>query len=250
MRGVCNRTVCPGLTLEFNDQRRHRFNEPRGLQGFLEADGPDTSETLVIDGTSGDVGVELVARWHAHPWSAIESFANIERATEGGAHVRGLMAGLTRGLRAAAPMACRKRTARQLSRVITEGLNAVVCVCLKDPTYGGPTRGKLMTKAAESAVKACVADAFASFLQREKALLERFISAFAGEFWGNTPSTAPPAATPPESPPVAPPPESMSDGAASDQTQAAAGAVGGYVVIEIARQAAQRQAANQSYKPQ
>jgi DNA gyrase/topoisomerase IV subunit B len=169
--------LLPGLTLEFHDSQRHRFHQLDGLQGFLQANKPGTSETLLVDGSIGEIRVEAAARWHAYPWSTIESFANIERTTEGGTHVRGMLAGLAQGLRTAAPDACRHNRSKQLENVISQGLDAVVCIRLNDPKYGGPTRNRLVTPAAETAVKKCVSKAFATFVREHQSLLQRFVAA-------------------------------------------------------------------------
>jgi DNA gyrase subunit B len=125
----------------------------------------------------GDIQVEVAARWHTYSWSKVESFANIERTTDGGTHVRGMLAGLIRGLRKTAPDACRGKKAKQLREAVSEGLDAVVCVRLNNPTYDGPMKSILATPAVEKAVRDCVSNVFAEFLQTEKGLLKHILSA-------------------------------------------------------------------------
>ncbi|MGC4090515.1 MAG: ATP-binding protein [Polyangiaceae bacterium] len=168
--------LLPGLSLEFSDLRKHPFYEPSGLQAFLER-ADEAGETLLVNELVGDVRVEVAARWHSHRRSTIESFANIERTTDGGSHVRGLINGLVKGLRRAAPKPCDGMSKKQLVAPLSRGLDAVVCVRLNDPTYDAPTKTKLLTPAVEAAVKAAVSDAFTAFLRDNRRLRRRFTSA-------------------------------------------------------------------------
>jgi len=169
-------SLLPGLRLEFEDRRRHQFQELSGLQGLLEPVREGCSDTFLVATSIGEIRVDAAARWHPYPWSSVDSFANIERTTGGGTHVRGMLTGFARGLRLAARDACRDRNAKQLIRVISEGLNAVVCVRLNQPRYEGPTRDRLCTPAAETAVRDSVSEAFANLLRDDRQLQSRFIS--------------------------------------------------------------------------
>jgi len=108
--------------------------------------------------------------------SQLESFANIERTTGGGTHVRGMLNGLARGLRAGAPQTCRGKGLAQLTRAISVGLNAVVCVRLNDPEYQSPTRDRLGNPDVEVAVRECVSEAFAEHVRGDPQLLSRLTS--------------------------------------------------------------------------
>jgi DNA gyrase subunit B len=169
-------SLLPGLRLEFEDRRRHCFQEPNGLLGFLEPMREGSSDAFLVATSIGEIRVDAALRWHPYPWSTVESFANVERTTGGGTHVRGMLTGLARGLRLADRAACRGKNAKHLIRVISEGLNAVVCVRLNHPTYEGPARDRLCTPAAETAVRDSVSEAFANLLRDDPQLLSRFIS--------------------------------------------------------------------------
>jgi len=123
--------------------------------------------------------VEVAACWQDHAWSRIESFANVERTTDGGTHVDGFVQGLCSGLKQTIPSACVSKTPKHLERVVSSGLTAIVCVRLNDPTYGEPTKSRLVTPEAKAAVKACVSDAFRHFLQNDTTAAEHFASRIA-----------------------------------------------------------------------
>lgn len=85
--------LLPNLVLQFRDLRHHVFHQPMGLLAHVAAVAPDA--VLDTFGASGEVSkirVEVAARWEDHPWSQIESFANVERTTDGGMAVRTFVA--------------------------------------------------------------------------------------------------------------------------------------------------------------
>lgn len=128
---------------------------------------------LVVDQLVGQIRVEVAVEWLPYRGSKVESYANIERTTEGGTHVQGLIGGLVEALREAVP-AWKTRPRKKLAAAVSRGLHAVVCVRLNDPTYGAPTRSRLMTPEAKSAVSSAVRTAFTAFVQSNAALLEHF----------------------------------------------------------------------------
>ncbi|MEM7353781.1 MAG: ATP-binding protein [Acidobacteriota bacterium] len=171
--------LLPGLTATVQDQRKHTFHSPDGLTAWVEARTRldrdfVASRPFAVHGAWEDILVEAAASW-GHPFdSSIESFANVERTTEGGTHVRGLLFGLVAGLRTAAPQLCEGRTRSDLERLISRGLVAIVCVRLNDPTYGGPTRDKLVTEGVRDVVQRAVTERFSEYLLKEPELVRRF----------------------------------------------------------------------------
>jgi DNA gyrase subunit B len=171
--------LLPGLSLSFTDRREHRWREPGGLVSYVESKTRyDVARPRIFTAnqTIGTILVEAAGRWGPRPWTSVESFANVERTTDGGTHVRGFLLGLVAGLKAVANDACVGRTTKQIEATVVSGLTAVVSVRLNDPSFGEPTKTRLVTPEAEAAVKACVAEAFAQFLRDERDLLARLIS--------------------------------------------------------------------------
>jgi DNA gyrase subunit B len=171
----------PNLSLKFRDQSERVFHEPRGLVALLETKTPRRELDLpvfVTSGQFGEVAVEAAARWDLTGGPSIESFANVERTVDGGAHVRGLLQGLLAGVKHALPNLYAAYSRRDLNRGLSRGLTAVVCVRLKDPTYDRPTKARLLTLEAKQAARACIADSFSAFLQSEPELRHHFESLF------------------------------------------------------------------------
>jgi len=97
-----------------------------------------------------------------------ESFANNVFTKEGGSHLTGFRAALTRTLNDYAKKnRFLKETDENLSgRDVREGLTAVVSVRLKDPQFEGQTKSKLGNPEAKRAVEAVISERFLDFLER------------------------------------------------------------------------------------
>lgn len=162
--------LLPALTFTFQDRREHVFCEPRGLAAFLERTRRGLTPiggTLVVDQLVSQIRVEIAVEWLPCRWPMVESYANIERTTEGGTHVQGLKDGLAAALRDRLP----GLDDQKLSEAVGRGLHAIVCVRLQDPNYGGPTRDRLVTPEARSAVSSAARAAFAKFVRSNALLL-------------------------------------------------------------------------------
>lgn len=164
------------MTLTFQDRREHVFREPRGLSVFLERTRRGLAPiggTLLVDRLVSEIRVEAAIEWLPSRWSTVESYANIERTTSGGTHVEGLVEGLAQALRDAVP-AWKGRPKKDATEAVSRGLHAVVCVRLHNPTYGEPTKSRLVTAEAKSAVCSAVRAEFAGFVQGNASLIEQF----------------------------------------------------------------------------
>ncbi|NUO54146.1 MAG: hypothetical protein HOV80_35310 [Polyangiaceae bacterium] len=164
--------LLPKLTLRFTDRRQHSFHEPLGLASYVRTRlrsgiGPELPMFTLVVGV-GDIVVEVAATWGPAWGGSLESFANVQRTTGGGTHVRGLLLGLVDGLRKATPTSKRRK---QLEGALTEGLVAAVCVRLNDPTYDSPTKSILSTPRVTGVVRRAVREGFEHFLAREPAVL-------------------------------------------------------------------------------
>lgn len=164
--------LLPGLTIQFRDARLHVLRQPGGLAGHLEALARDfrIGSTFRLTEVVDDIEVDIAARWGPFRETSIQSFANTERTTDGGTHVKGLLAGLSAGLARAAPELTHRPSKARINAV-SRSLRALVCVRLNDPNYDQPTKSKLTTPRVQRIVKTVVTDRFANFLGEEPQLL-------------------------------------------------------------------------------
>lgn len=171
--------LLPGLRLTLNDRRAQVFHQPRGLVALIEhkrrGDTP-ISPTLVLNEAVDDIRVEVALEWLPIGVSYVESYANIAETTGGGTHVDGLLDGLVRTFKALVPGA-RSKPRKQILDLVKQGLNAVICVRLDDPTYDAPTRDRLTTPEVEKAVSQVVRRALPPLLEGQQALVQRLMNA-------------------------------------------------------------------------
>ncbi|MDC0740757.1 ATP-binding protein [Polyangium mundeleinium] len=165
--------LVPSLSFSFVDHRKHHFHETRGIRVFLErtrSPGKRIFGVVAVEEVVNDISVEVAMEWRDHRWTSIDSFANIQRTTDGGTHVRGLLNGLARGLRDVEETRVNKRPLEQLRDIVASGLHAVVCVRLRDPTYESPTTSRLATPEVATVVSTVVRRAFAHGLRHNAEL--------------------------------------------------------------------------------
>jgi DNA gyrase subunit B len=170
--------LLPRLTVRFTDRRVHVLHQPAGLAGHLEATGgrATAGSTFRVTEVVEDVEIDIAARWGSHGNGGVQSFANVERTTDGGTHVKGLLAGLSEGLKQATPrLGDLSPKARRIA--VSRNLSALVCVRLNDPTYDQPTKSRLTTPRIQRIVKAVVARHFATFLKQTPILLAELSAA-------------------------------------------------------------------------
>ncbi|MFO0590056.1 MAG: ATP-binding protein [Polyangiaceae bacterium] len=175
--------LLPSLRLTFVDRRVQEFHEPDGLPAFLRRTRHPNSRVLAalkVNEIVDQIAVEAAIEWRDHYWSSIDSYANIQRTTEGGTHVRGLLTGLARGLRAVPAVKERRLSLNYLRPLLSRGLHAVVCVRLRDPTFESPTRSRLATPAVSKCVSSVVCREFSRKLTEDHELRQHWLSMIEG----------------------------------------------------------------------
>lgn len=166
----------PSLTLSLLDRRRHVFHSPAGIGALLPKAprGCSTLRTLELGEHVDGIRVDAVLAWRnddAPP--VVESYANVERTSEGGTHVAGLLEGLALGLLDVEPD-WPGLTPTWARTIVTTGLAAVVRVTLADPSFAGPTRDKLDTREVGKVVSQVVRKAFVAAFRGEEAMRGRW----------------------------------------------------------------------------
>ncbi len=142
-------------------------------------------EIIYIQGEKNDVQVEAALQWCADAYSEnLLGFANNIRTIDGGTHMEGLKAVLTRTLNALG----RKRNklkdndANLAGENIREGLTAVISVKVPNPEFEGQTKTKLGNTEVRGIVDAIVGEALTEYLDFHPTvtdtILEKAIQAF------------------------------------------------------------------------
>jgi len=131
-----------------------------------------------------DVAVDITLRWNADMYSdSILGFANGVHTRQGGTHIDGLKAALTRVLNAQgrASGKLREKVANLPGDFLREGLVAIVSIRMQEAEFEGQTKGKLGSPEVRSIVSEIVTEQLTEFVNRYPkalgAILDKAIAA-------------------------------------------------------------------------
>jgi DNA gyrase subunit B len=164
-----------GLRIDLVDERgageKVSFQYDGGIVDFVKHlnENRDALHRKVVyfEGETKDGQVEVAMQWSASYQEEIFSFANNINTHEGGSHLSGFRAALTRTLNwYARQKGLLKEKDQNLSgEDVREGLTAVVSVKLRDPQFEGQTKTKLGNPPVEGLVKETVNRKLGEFLE-------------------------------------------------------------------------------------
>ncbi|MCU0546645.1 MAG: DNA gyrase subunit B [Oscillatoriaceae cyanobacterium Prado104] len=188
-----------GVKITFSDKRLELLKsaEPRvesycyegGIKEYVtymnREKQPLHEETIYVQGERNNVQIEVALQWCVDAFSDnVLGFANNIRTIDGGTHLEGLKAVLTRTMNAIA----RKRNkikeneSNLAGENIREGLTAVISVKVPDPEFEGQTKTKLGNTEVRGIVDSLVGEVLTEYLefrpQVADSILEKAIQAF------------------------------------------------------------------------
>jgi DNA gyrase subunit B len=140
-------------------------------------------EVLYVDTTRDDVGIELAMQYNDGYNENVFSFVNNINTHEGGTHLTGLKAALTRVINTHAQKGnfLKKADFTLSGDDVREGLTAVLSVKVREPQFEGQTKTKLGNSEVESAVKTLVNEWLAAYLDEHprtaNIIIEKAVSA-------------------------------------------------------------------------
>jgi DNA gyrase subunit B len=172
---------------ERGDERQAEFQYDGGIEDFVsflnENKDPIQKKVVFFAGESAEGAVEVALQWNSSYQESVFSFANNINTHEGGSHLSGFRAALTRTL---------NRYARQIGELkekdenlsgedVREGLTAVISAKLTDPQFEGQTKTKLGNPGMEGFVASVVNEKLAQFLEENppeaRAVIRKAVSA-------------------------------------------------------------------------
>ena len=164
-----------GLRIDLVDERgageEVSFQYKGGIVDFVkhlnETKDPLHRKTVYFEDESEEGHVELAMQWTGSYQESIFSFANNINTHEGGTHLSGFKAALTRTLNAYARRKglLKDKDDNLSGEDVREGLTAVISVKLNDPQFEGQTKTKLGNPPIEGLVKEAVNRRLGEFLE-------------------------------------------------------------------------------------
>ncbi len=174
------------LRIELVDERgagqREVFQYEGGIVDFVhhlnENKDPLHRKTVYFENETEDGQVEVAMQWNSSYQESIFTFANNINTHEGGSHLSGFRAALTRTLNAYARQKglLKEKDENLTGEDVREGLTAVVSVKLRDPQFEGQTKTKLGNPQVEGLVKETVNRKLAEFLEENPADARRIVT--------------------------------------------------------------------------
>ncbi len=188
-----------GVDITFTDYRLEliKAKQPRvssycyegGIKEYVEyinsGKEPLHPDVIYVNSDKNGVQVEAALQWCGDAFSDnLLGFANNIRTVDGGTHLEGLKAVLTRTLNVFARKRKKRKDAESnmAGENIREGLTAVVSVKVPDPEFEGQTKTKLGNTEVRGIVDSLVGEALTEYLDFNPsvadAILEKAIQAF------------------------------------------------------------------------
>ena len=176
----------PGLTIIVEDRRTDKRQEYRydgGIREFVthlnEAKSSLHPEPVFISGGKEGVECELAIQWTTAYSDNICSFANNIRTVEGGTHVSGFKAALTRTVNSYASnkgLFKNAKTEAISGDDIREGITVVLSIKIAEPQFEGQTKTKLGNSDVKGLVESVVSEQLGYFLDENPSVARGVIT--------------------------------------------------------------------------
>ncbi len=159
------------LTDERGEGRRVAFQYDGGIQDFvayLNENKEPVQRKIVYFSTEAEEGaVEVAMQWNSSYQESVFSFANNINTHEGGSHLSGFRAALTRTLNryARERQLLKERDGNLAGEDVREGLTAVVSAKLSEPQFEGQTKTKLGNPGMQGLTESIVNQGLSEFLE-------------------------------------------------------------------------------------
>ncbi|MGD8760033.1 MAG: DNA topoisomerase (ATP-hydrolyzing) subunit B [Anaerolineales bacterium] len=180
--------VTRGVTIYFLDERSNRevsFYFEGGITSFVryinrnrQVLHPIVHVEKEIEGT----GIEVALQYTGAYAESVYSFANTINTVDGGTHLTGLRAAITRTINDHARKShlMKDTDANFTGDDTREGLTAIVSIKHRDPQFESQTKVKLMNAEVQTQVQQALGEAFSSFLEQDprsaKAIVQKCLT--------------------------------------------------------------------------
>ncbi|MBE5773284.1 MAG: DNA topoisomerase (ATP-hydrolyzing) subunit B [Clostridiales bacterium] len=169
------------------EPREHVFHYEGGIVSFVEYlnknKEPLFKPPVYIEGVKNGSTVEVALQWNDNYNENVFSFANNIHTPEGGTHLTGFRAALTRVINDYGRKSgmLKANDANLTSDDVREGLTAIVSVKLVEPQFEGQTKSKLGNSEVRPLVDSMVSEKLATYFEENpgsaRAVLDKCLSA-------------------------------------------------------------------------
>jgi DNA gyrase subunit B len=177
-----NRGVKISLEDEREGGRNQEFHYEGGIVSFVEhlssKKAPIHSQVVYLTGSRSSVEMEIAMQWNDGYAENVYAFANNINTIEGGTHLSGFRAALTRTVNnyAVAHNLLKKGEDSLEGEDTREGLVAVISVKVPEPQFEGQTKTKLGNSEVKGLVEALVNDHLGTYLEQNPAEARKIVS--------------------------------------------------------------------------
>lgn len=173
-----------GVRLTIEDERTDKKDEffyKGGIVSFVEYLNKINSslhKPIFIEGIKNDVQIEVAIQYNDTFKEKIFSFANNINTIEGGFHLIGFKAGLTRSINQYSTNGNLPKNlkAKISGDDIREGLTAVISIRIKSPQFEGQTKTKLGNSEVKGLVESLVNEKLSVFLEENPSIAKKIIT--------------------------------------------------------------------------
>jgi len=141
----------------------------RGVEEFVEylnkASDPIHADVIAIKGAGDGITWDIALQYTGEYTESLHSYVNNISTTEGGTHVSGFRAALTRALNAYGKKTGLYKDLVPTGEDVREGLTAVISVRVPHPQFEGQTKTKLGNGEVEGIINSAVGDFLAKYLE-------------------------------------------------------------------------------------
>jgi DNA gyrase subunit B len=175
----------PGVAITLDDERGdgrgHKFQYEGGIREFVTHLNRNktgvTDQPIYMRGERDGIEAEIALQWNDGYTETLYSFANNINTHEGGTHLSGFRASLTRTVNF---YAGKNNLTKDLKESISgddirEGLTAVISVKIPHPQFEGQTKTKLGNTEVKGIVEAIVNDKLGAYLEENPAVAKRIV---------------------------------------------------------------------------
>jgi DNA gyrase subunit B len=173
-----------GVKIEIIDERTdksHVFHYEGGIVSFVEylnrAKTPLHPKPLFFTGTREDVEIDIAIQYNDSYDEKIFSFANNINTHEGGTHLSGFKAALTRTMNtyATANNLLKNMKSAISGDDLREGMAAVLSVKIPDPQFEGQTKTKLGNSEIKGYVETLMNEKLAEYLEENPSIAKKIL---------------------------------------------------------------------------